>query len=204
MSCPSAPIKVSRKRVYLIDDDETQFIESPMAKHLDKRRKLACTEVLSISSDESSSSDAEDEDEDEESTDSLTSDPEDSSEIEVVFPEPGSVRIEQWVKPAALPKAPVDTEPIPVIILDEVAPALEKKKAENPSDRWCFTLNNYTTEEYATLLTIMPSQCKWAIIAKEVGEDNAVPHLQGIPSLRVEIALDCYCGWCREAINNLI
>lgn len=41
--------------------------------------------------------------------------------------------------------------------------------------RWCFTLNNYTDNEYNHFIDI---PCKYLIIGKEVGE-NGTPHLQG-------------------------
>lgn len=39
----------------------------------------------------------------------------------------------------------------------------------------CFTLNNYTDEEYKALIVL---ECKYIVIGKEVGE-NGTPHLQG-------------------------
>lgn len=41
---------------------------------------------------------------------------------------------------------------------------------------FCFTLNNWTAEEYAHIQT---AECKYLIIGKEIGEDNKTPHLQG-------------------------
>lgn len=41
---------------------------------------------------------------------------------------------------------------------------------------FCFTLNNYTNEEYDNLKKVA-EECKWAIIGKEVGEQGT-PHLQ--------------------------
>lgn len=43
------------------------------------------------------------------------------------------------------------------------------------SRRWCFTLNNYTTNEFNKLKEL---DCKYLIIGKEIGE-LGTPHLQG-------------------------
>lgn len=53
------------------------------------------------------------------------------------------------------------------------------KKQCAPSIRWCFTLNNWTESEYFIITEkIVPKFCKYASIAKEVGE-SGTPHLQG-------------------------
>lgn len=41
---------------------------------------------------------------------------------------------------------------------------------------WCFTVNNYSEEEYQSLLN---ADCKYIIIGKEVGEEEKTEHLQG-------------------------
>ena len=53
-----------------------------------------------------------------------------------------------------------------------------KTPTVNPAIRWCFTLNNYTENEYDTIRSICSSICKRAVIGKEVGEQGT-PHLQG-------------------------
>nr|WAE43223.1 MAG: replication associated protein [Cressdnaviricota sp.] len=40
---------------------------------------------------------------------------------------------------------------------------------------WCFTLNNYTEEEYQRCIDV---QCRYIVIGKEIGE-SGTPHLQG-------------------------
>nr|WAE42321.1 MAG: replication associated protein [Cressdnaviricota sp.] len=45
------------------------------------------------------------------------------------------------------------------------------------SRRWCYTLNNYTVEEFDTL-THTFSKEKYSILGKEIGE-SGTPHLQG-------------------------
>lgn len=47
----------------------------------------------------------------------------------------------------------------------------------NPAIRWCFTLNNYTNEEYDELIRMVPKY-RYYIIGKEKGE-SGTPHLQG-------------------------
>lgn len=52
------------------------------------------------------------------------------------------------------------------------------KKRISPSKMWCFTLNNYTSEEMAVMADLFRGiNCEW-IIGKEVGEQGT-PHLQG-------------------------
>lgn len=41
---------------------------------------------------------------------------------------------------------------------------------------WCFTLNNYTSDEERKLKEL---ECKYMIFGHEVGEENGTPHLQG-------------------------
>lgn len=43
--------------------------------------------------------------------------------------------------------------------------------------RWCFTLNNYTSQEYSHILERLPPLCNYVIVGKEGAE--ATPHLQG-------------------------
>lgn len=43
------------------------------------------------------------------------------------------------------------------------------------SKRWCFTLNNYTEEEYSLFDKL---ECRYIVIGKETG-DSGTPHLQG-------------------------
>lgn len=44
---------------------------------------------------------------------------------------------------------------------------------------FCFTLNNYTEDEYTAVVTWLIDNTKYAIVAKETGEAKATPHLQG-------------------------
>jgi len=51
--------------------------------------------------------------------------------------------------------------------------------------RICFTVNNWTAQEYASLLLWKPT---WLVIGKEVGE-GATPHLQGAAILGTQMSL---------------
>lgn len=45
---------------------------------------------------------------------------------------------------------------------------------------WCFTLNNYTDDEYSYLIGFEGhKQIKYMIIGKEIGEQEKTPHIQG-------------------------
>ena len=50
-----------------------------------------------------------------------------------------------------------------------------KKNNGNQSRGWCYTLNNWTSEEYENLVEV---ECKFHVIGKEVGA-SGTPHLQG-------------------------
>lgn len=45
-------------------------------------------------------------------------------------------------------------------------------------NNWCFTLNNYTEEDY---ISITGKECKYMVVGKETGE-SGTPHLQGFIS----------------------
>lgn len=47
-----------------------------------------------------------------------------------------------------------------------------------PAIRWSFTLNNYTDEEYSSIVSTLEKCCKISCIGKEIGESRT-PHLQG-------------------------
>ena len=51
-------------------------------------------------------------------------------------------------------------------------------KQISPSIKWCFTLNNYTEEEYSSIVLGFESSAKKYIIGDETG-DSGTPHLQG-------------------------
>jgi len=62
------------------------------------------------------------------------------------------------------------------VILDP--PSNLKIKQISPALRWCFTFNNYTDEDYSSIVLILRANCSKWIIGKEVGEEGT-PHLQG-------------------------
>lgn len=52
------------------------------------------------------------------------------------------------------------------------------KKQPNPSDRWVFTLNNWTEKEYEEFIVQLVHKSKRYVVGKEIGEEGT-PHLQG-------------------------
>ena len=49
---------------------------------------------------------------------------------------------------------------------------------QSPSKQFCFTLNNYSDEEYSVVLRAVRLFCEYFIVGKEIG-DSGTPHLQG-------------------------
>ncbi len=63
--------------------------------------------------------------------------------------------------------------------LGNTKPTLIKKpKQVSPSKRWCFTFNNYSSEDLKKISSIVLEKCDVAIIGEEVG-NSGTPHLQG-------------------------
>lgn len=48
-----------------------------------------------------------------------------------------------------------------------------------PKKAYCFTLNNYSEEEYDNIVRTLTDEASYAIIGKEVGGTSSTPHLQG-------------------------
>lgn len=56
---------------------------------------------------------------------------------------------------------------------------ITKSNLINPAIKWCFTLNNYTEEEYSAICSNILSLCRYGIVGREVSPTNNTPHLQG-------------------------
>ena len=78
-----------------------------------------------------------------------------------------------------------DDEGIPCAQAQLNSPPKKKSRSrpkdvrDPPAVHWCFTLNNYTDEEYENLKSIFPEHVRYMILAKEVGDENETPHIQG-------------------------
>lgn len=53
------------------------------------------------------------------------------------------------------------------------------RKQGKQARKWCFTLNNYTSDEIVTIVTELNSHSKKYVFQEETGE-NGTPHLQGV------------------------
>lgn len=72
------------------------------------------------------------------------------------------------------------SDPVVTVVPEEGntrPPPNGRKKQISPSKMWCFTLNNYTEEEYNNIIYVCSSKGEY-IIGDEVGEEGT-PHLQG-------------------------
>ncbi len=63
-------------------------------------------------------------------------------------------------------------------VLGNTKPELSKRKKISAAKRWSFTFNNYSDSDYCYMCAMCAKFCRYAIIAKEVG-DSGTPHLQG-------------------------
>ncbi|AIF76248.1 Rep [Bat associated circovirus 8] len=73
-----------------------------------------------------------------------------------------------------------------------------------PAYRWCFTLNNWTEEEYGLIESTCRSLAKYLIIGKEVGE-SGTPHLQGFVNFKKKLrlsALKSLPGFTRAHVES--
>lgn len=55
----------------------------------------------------------------------------------------------------------------------------KRKKQISPSKRWCFTLNNWTKDEYSSIVKTFSEHAKLYILGDEIGKTKGVPHIQG-------------------------
>lgn len=49
----------------------------------------------------------------------------------------------------------------------------------NPAIKWCFTLNNYSEEEYSAVCSNIRALCRFGVVGREVSPTNNTQHLQG-------------------------
>ena len=47
-----------------------------------------------------------------------------------------------------------------------------------PKKAYCFTLNNYSEDEYANLVRVAENECRYAVLGREVGQ-SGTRHIQG-------------------------
>lgn len=52
------------------------------------------------------------------------------------------------------------------------------RKQCNKAIKWCFTFNNYTSDDISEIVPVFKDKCKKYIFQEEIGE-NGTPHLQG-------------------------
>lgn len=68
------------------------------------------------------------------------------------------------------------------LVPDGLGNSISKPLQVSPSNSWCFTLNNYTDDEYSSIVSILDEKYEY-VIGKEIGE-SGTPHLQGYIALK--------------------
>jgi len=71
---------------------------------------------------------------------------------------------------------------------------------KSKKNRWCFTFNNYTEDDYGEVVKVVKDLCKQYIIGREVGEEKNTPHLQGFIILKVAVRFTAL----KKLFNNTI
>lgn len=67
---------------------------------------------------------------------------------------------------------------------------------------YCFTLNNYTEEQYAAFKQKVPSLAKYCIVGEEKGEEKETPHLQGYVQLHKQTKFNTIKAWWTNEIHG--
>lgn len=63
----------------------------------------------------------------------------------------------------------------------------------------CFTLNNYTIENYERITKKFSDLCNYIVIGKEIGKESKLPHLQGYAELSKQTRFGTIKKWLNNA-----
>lgn len=63
-----------------------------------------------------------------------------------------------------------------------------------PKFRWCFTLNNYTENDWTSITDKLHNVAKYAVVGRETGAEGT-PHLQGFFNLKTKARLTAIKRW---------
>jgi len=64
-------------------------------------------------------------------------------------------------------------------VIVEPSSSCKNKKQVSPKVAWCFTLNNYSDEQIASIISSMELNCRLGFFNKEIAPSTGTPHLQG-------------------------
>lgn len=71
----------------------------------------------------------------------------------------------------------------PQVVTEKVGHNITRPRHMSQGKNWCFTINNWTEEEFQLLQDI---EVQYLVVGKEVGE-NLTPHLQGYVQLKKKL-----------------